>query len=408
MMERHESNPVKGPKALPALLVVLLLALALMPLPSAAAIGIDDPQLRLDKVDPGHQSVHMRDVTNNGDEPVQVDLRVTCPCPIYVSVSPESFELAPGQTRSIEIQVDVPLDADPGIHDTRIQVTERSADAPGGTAVASASINAVFFVRSAKLYLNAASTDDVLSARFVNAFAENLTVQVNGTLQGPGIERDVAVFESVAPGHPERSRTTQLQLPLPFQDDDPGGVYTVTVWASWHNASTDNTGVSGPHSIEVAHGALVQLKSFQAVTAPDGLRFTATMASVATQAGEAWLVVDTIGPDGTTRKVEGPPIGLDPGEEQEVTFGWSPEAEGRYELRAHAAYRVDGTEGRSSTWPMVEAVAPPPATSDTPDDDLPPTQRNRNDPALLAIVALVGVGLGAVIAILARRGGRRA
>lgn len=399
-----------GTKALPAVLVVLLVV-GVLSVPTASALAVDDPNLRLGKLDPGHTSVHHRNVTNSGSSPVQVDLQVTCNCPVHVQVTPERFDLAPGARQQIEIQVAIPEDADPGLHDTRIQVTQRSTGGAGGTAVASVAINAVYSVRTAKLYFNPPSATGEVPARFVNGFEGTVDLRIEGTLKGGAIERALVPVTASAKGHEERASTTHLSLLLPLEDADPHGTYTLTLLATWENQTTGATGTSGPHTLEVAHGAFVHLTQFQAATAPNGLRFSGTLRSLGTETVDAWLRVTATGPDGATHTRDGGHVALAPGDEKALAFEWAEAPAGTYQVTAQAAYETaSGQTVLSSSWPVQQATAPEPsdASSDGPDHaDVPVPSDGANDPTLLAIVALAGLGVGAAVAIFARRGGRK-
>lgn len=405
-MEGPGSTSMQGLLRLGA--VLLGLALVGIPLPGvSAAIATEGGKIDVGRIDPGHESVHHRNVTNTGTSPLEVEVRIECPCEPFVSASPASFTLPPGARQMVKVQIDVPTDQDPGRIVHNIQYGQRASGGSGGTAVAAAQIPVEVDVRGARLYFDPPRHDGSVPVKFVNGHADDLDVVVNGTVDGGGVGRSFVADPFEARGGPAGAPIARESILLPLTEEDPMGIYTVTMWASWENETTGIAGISGPHTLEVAHGALVHLDDFRAQTAPTGLRFSGTLESLAPEALTSWLVIEATAPDGSRSVVEGPEVGLVTGERQDVAFEWTTDQGGRYEVIARAGYRTDsGVEGRSSSWPMVEAVAPAPADADDDPDpaDEGPVPQGRNDPTLLALVALIGLGMGAGIAILARRG----
>lgn len=387
------------------------LLLMAVQVPGGQAIAFDDPHLRLGKLDPGHQSVHQRNVTNAHPEAVDVEVSVDCSCPVYLAVSPTSFTLRPGERETLTITVDVPAEAEPGIHDNRIRVTERGANGAGVTPVASATIDASFQVRAAAFYVDPFAGNETLTARFVNAYDEDVLVSITGTLTGPDIERVFMGIGIPARGSAEGARTTPISLDLPFEDADPSGIYRAALIAEWHNATTGRSGSSGPHVIDLVHGTIVRLVAFSTTPTPDGLQLTGTLRSLSAETLEAWLVVGTTPAGGDAVMTTSDKIALAAGEEQMVSVHWKPPQTGTYSIEAYALYSTaGGTEGRSDPWPSEERSFQPGSAheDDGPGDggasSITPTPAGSR---LLAILALVGLGVGATLAIVVNRRGDR-
>lgn len=232
------------------LVVLGLAALAVQP-SAGASLSISSPQLLIGKVDPGHQQTFEREVANTGDDTVNVEIQLVCPCETHFTVSPTSFPLEPGASEMVTMTLEVPADAEPGVHDVRVKVIERVAATTGGTGQSAIDIVASYQVRTVGLYADPAEDALEVSARIVNAYADGVDVEVTGTL-ATDPPREIEPVTLHAAGSEEGSRVSRFLVAVPLEDDDPDGVYTLHLQASWHNGSA---GIApGSRNLEVPIG----------------------------------------------------------------------------------------------------------------------------------------------------------
>ncbi len=302
-----------------------------------ATLAVEDTHIGLGKVDPGHRSTHMVAITNSGTTDARLVADVLCDCPHYVTVQPERFELAPDASQDLTISIDVPDNADPGIHNTRIRITEVVAAGPGGTGQAAYEIDVTFWVRTARIYFDPVQGETTLPVKIVNGYDENLSVEFDARLTGPGLDRPIPVDPVLAEGSPN-ARTTHVPLVLPFLDGDPAGVFQAQVTAQWSDPRTGEPVRFGPEVITVARGAAVALSDFQITKGADGTRFTARLENTGGAPVSAWVVVGITRSAGSPVTVESARVELAPGASSPVEASWNDAAPGRYTAVAHAAF----------------------------------------------------------------------
>lgn len=393
-----------------ALLLVTLLLLGVLSIgPAEAKIGIDKSRIDLGKVPAGHSTVRFVNVTNTGEETIQVETRVECNCPTYVTATPASMALSKGETRQVRLDVDVADDANPGIHDYRVMFTEQVVTGGGGSAQGAIGLQLTFQVRAAGLYVtfqgSEGTTYDLaengtLGFRFANGYENDLEVTVSGTVTFEEEGRDIGPVTFTARGGGERSAVTAGRIQTGLDDDAAPGVYTVALSASWRDPTTDATGTTPQRIVNITLGASAEIRDFAARVEGDRVVFTGTIANTGGTTLEARMVVEVResgGPDVTRLESETVTIPVDGAEPVSVT--WDDPRGARYSASAFAVFQSVGSaqqaEGPKTAERSFEVESDGSAGDDSP--------LLSDTTTTILVAAGVGLLVGGAIAMVALR-----
>lgn len=380
---------------------------------SIAQLSVDTTPLGLGKVDPGHSSVHAHTVTNQADQPTTVKVQVECPCTTYVTATPTEFVLQPGQSQDLTITVDVPLDADPGIHDNVVRVIAMSETSSGGVAQSASAIGASFQVRTAKVYLDPVTGPQHISTRFVNAYDGPLEVTYEGTITTPsGTQRHLGPFTRQADGSGAGSHVSRLDLPLGLDDKDvEQGIHRVDLNATWSDTSGQIVGTQDLDAVEVAIGAMVRLTDTQVDREGSVITARGLVTNLGSITTEVHLVATIRDTEDRERTIEGLPVQVEPGKTKDIAARWADaDPERHYKISMHAVYAgsaiQSGKTGGSDMWDLT------PGDTDLDEGAEPAGETSSRGTSggrgytIVGIVALVGIGVGAAVGILVNRTGR--
>ena len=234
-------------------------------------------------------------------------------------------------------------------------------------------------------------------------------MEVSGNVTGPEDVRSLPSKMVEAPGSASGSRTTRVSLTLPIGDDDPHGVYTVSVMARWTNATTGNTGASGPFEAQIARGAAITLLLFDARTDDDGIRFTAIVANSGELEYDAWVVAQIYQGNDVPFVESSEKVGLVASESQTLDFLWAEAGDHLYRVVARAVFELPGgIRGNSVNWPDIEVRGPASADGGDGSDGGGGADTDLGGGVgILALVAFAGILIGAAVAILVNRRGPR-